>query len=327
MLWPVPMRSLPLSLSFALVASFGLSVAACSSGNGGGSDAGAGCPSSPPSEGSPCFVNGTTCSYGGAPSGYCGGGGSVTICTNGSWQYEAMAGAGAGAYPACPAAIPTQGSPCQLSGCGGAQPSCSYGCDQGGPASATCNGSTWDVVRSGVECAVDAAVEAGDGGGTTCRSQADCASLGYCAAPGGPYLTGASLGVTCTSDDSCSADAGVPPCNGGACVCQSTQYSPRPQPGMQAAGFCMAPCAADADCAAAALAPLYGDGTGFVCGTGGHCVPKSCTTATECPTDFDCAANQCVRRSCTIDGDCAPGNACVDGACYPSAGTCQPLPA
>jgi hypothetical protein len=321
----------PSPLSLALAACIGLSIVACSGGNGAGSDAGAGCPTSPPPEGSSClFENGTTCSYG-ASEGTCGGG-TVVICTNGSWQYEAtpLGGAGAGVIEACPATIPTQGSPCSLSGCG-AQPSCSYGCDQGGPAYATCNGSTWNVEYSGVDCAVDAAVEGGDGGdggGAGCRSQSDCGSAAYCQAPGGPYLTGYALGSSCTSDAACAADAGAgsPWCNGGACVCQSTQYAPRPQPGLQAQGFCLPPCASDADCATSPLAPLYGNGTGFVCGAGGHCVPRTCTAPADCPADFDCAANQCVRRSCTTDTDCAQSGACVDGACYPAAGTCQGLP-
>ncbi len=312
----------------ALAASLCASLAACSGSSAGGGDGGAGCPSSPPSEGATCFLaSGTTCSYGGAQ-GPCGGG-TVAVCMNGTWAFEAFAGAGTPAATACPSTIPQQGSPCSVDSCGGAQPSCSYGCDQGGPAYATCNGSTWQVQSSGIACAVDAAVEAGDAGdaGASCHTQADCGSGDYCQAPGGPYLTGYALGQPCASDATCSPDAGMPPCNGVACVCQSTQYSPRPLPGQQGQGYCMAPCLVDADCAASPLAPLYGDATGFVCGAGGHCVPRSCSAPADCPADFDCSANQCVRRSCATDGDCAPSGTCVDGACYPAGGTCQGLPA
>ncbi len=138
----MPMRCLPFSLSLVLAGSLlGLSLAACSGGNGGGSDAG-GCPPSAPPQGSSCaFEDGLTCNYG-ASEGVCGGG-TIATCTNGTWQY-AETPSGAGAIQACPATIPAQGSPCSLSGCG-AEPSCSYGCDQGGPAYATCNGSTWNV--------------------------------------------------------------------------------------------------------------------------------------------------------------------------------------
>jgi hypothetical protein len=327
------MRHPPFSHSLALAAFIGLSLAACSGGNGGTSDAGAGCPVSQPTEGTPCLINGTTCNYGGG--GECGGG-TVAICSNGSWGYEAtpgVGGAGAGFEYACPATIPAQGSSCSQPPCGGAQPGCTYGCDQGGPAYATCNGSTWQVTYENEAGCIDApdASDAGDAaeGGTGCRAQSDCGSGAYCQAPGGPFLTGYALGPSCTSDAACSDDggAGSPWCNGGPCVCQSTQYAPRPEPGMQGPGFCMPPCATDADCAASPRAPLYGDGTGFVCGSGGHCVPKSCSAPTDCPAHFDCSANQCVRRSCTTDTDCGPSGACVDGACFPSAGTCQGLPA
>jgi hypothetical protein len=316
------MRCWSITLSLALAACFGLSLPACSGGGGTGGDAGAGCPSSPPQEGAACFGNGITCSYG-QTQGNCGGG-SVAVCQNGTWSYAATGGPPG--YAACPISIPTQGSPCSVSGCGGAQPSCSYGCGQGGPAYATCNGSTWQVTLEGVGCAVDASVEAGDGGdasegGTSCHARTDCVTGEYCQAPGGPSPTGVALGPSCTSDADCPADAAAGLCHGSACVCQSSQYAPQPLP----PGVCTSPCTTDGDCGTQ-FGFLYGDGTGFVCGTGGHCVPKSCTTASACPANFDCAANQCVRRSCTLDTDCAPSGACVDGACYPSAGTCQTPP-
>jgi len=311
------MRRSPYSLSVALAACcLGLSLAACSGGNGGGSDASAGCPPSAPPEGSSCpFEDGLTCSYG-ASEGVCGGG-TIATCTNGSWQYAATGGA-PGVIQACPASIPAQGSPCSLSGCG-AQPSCSYGCDQGGPAYATCNGNTWSVSYAGLGCAVDAgdggdATDGGDAGdaaegGGSCHKQADCPTNDYCQAPGGPYPIGIAPGPHCTSDAQCLADAEVGGCGAGPCVCQSAEW-------------CLPPCLSDSDCGKN-FGFIYGDGTGFVCGTGGHCVPKSCSAPTDCPADFDCAANQCLRRSCTTGTDCAPPGACVNGACYSAAGTCE----
>jgi hypothetical protein len=324
------MRPSPLSVSLALAACIGLSLAACSGGNGGGSDAGAGCPTSQPTGGTPCLVNGTTCNYGGGE-GPCGYGGTTVICSNGAWSFEAQPGVGGAGYGyACPATIPAQGSACSQPACGGAQPSCSYGCDQGGPAYATCNGSTWQVTYEGAGCAVDAgdAGDAGDGG-ASCHARSDCAA-GYCQAPGGPHPLGAAPGPPCSSDGDCTMDAGGGggPCGSVACVCQSSKYAPQPLPSQFPGepGVCTSPCTQDADCGGR-FGFFYGDGTGFVCGSGGHCVPKSCSAPTDCPADFDCSANQCVRRSCTTDTDCASSGACVDGACFPSAGTCLPLPA
>lgn len=319
--WPaecswVPMRCVLLSLSLVVAAcSLGLSLAACSGGNGGSSDAGTGCPPSPPAEGSSCpFEEGLTCNYGGS-AGVCGGGDTVT-CSNGSWQYAATPGAGA--IQACPVTIPTPGSPCSLSGCG-AEPSCSYGCDQGGPAYATCNGSTWNVSYSGVACYVDGgdagdAADSGDAGdaadgSVSCHTSNDCSSFDYCLAPGGPYEIGYPPGPHCSSDAQCIADAGSGTCGGSACVCQGAEW-------------CLAQCQSDSECGSG-FGFIFGDGTGIVCGIGGHCVPKSCNAPADCPAQFDCAANQCIRRSCTADTDCAAPGACVNGACYPGVGTCH----
>jgi hypothetical protein len=143
--------------AFLTAALLGLGLVACS--NSGGNAGPNGCPTSAPTSGSACLLmNGTSCSYatsnGGPPAGYCGGGGgSVAVCDNGSWVYEATAGAGAGYYAACPVDAPAQGSSCAPS-CGGAQQQCTYGCAQcnGSSCTATCNGSTWDVTKYSTPC-------------------------------------------------------------------------------------------------------------------------------------------------------------------------------
>ena len=48
-----------------------------------------------------------------------------------------------------------------------------------------------------------------------------------------------------------------------------------------------ATCTTTADCAGSTLGPLYGDGSGFVCGAGGHCMPTPCaSTAGRSPTEL-----------------------------------------
>jgi hypothetical protein len=112
----------------------------------------AGCPTSPPSSGGACSLfPGTTCSYG---SGFACGGATSATCNNGKWTVTES-----GLVPgisSCPARVPTAGASCTPS-CGGAQLSCDYGCDQGGPATATCNG-TWRVQFAGISCQVEAGV-------------------------------------------------------------------------------------------------------------------------------------------------------------------------
>jgi hypothetical protein len=154
----------------ALLAAVLLAALGCSSG---GSNGTGGCPTAQPTAGTSCLLmNGTTCNYptstGGPPAGYCGGGGGlVAICSNGTWQYEATAGAGGAGvgYAACPVSVPTQGSACTPA-CGGAQQQCSYDCAHcnGSTCTATCNGSTWDVTKYTTPCST---IEAGAPDGDT----------------------------------------------------------------------------------------------------------------------------------------------------------------
>jgi len=136
-------------------------------------------------------MNGTTCNYptsgGGPPAGYCGGGGGlIAICTNGTWQYEATAGAGGAGvgYAACPVTVPAQGSSCTPS-CGGAQQQCSYDCAHcnGYNCTATCNGSTWNVLTNETACSAgDAGLP--DGGAETGASDSGTPEAGSEAAAG-----------------------------------------------------------------------------------------------------------------------------------------------
>jgi hypothetical protein len=119
------------------------------------------------------LLSGTSCSYatanGGAPAGYCGGGGGQeAFCQSGTWVYAATPGAGAG-YLACPVNAPAQGSSCAQP-CGGAQQSCTYDCAHCGGynCNATCDGATWNVVTNETACqADDAGVQEGGADGAT----------------------------------------------------------------------------------------------------------------------------------------------------------------
>jgi hypothetical protein len=67
--------------------------------------------------------------------------------------------------------------------------------------------------------------------------------------------------------------------------------------------YCQAKCTKDADC------------PGQTCDTGGHCAPKACTMATDCPANLTCSTADgfCVRKTCSADADCS--GSCVSGIC------------
>jgi hypothetical protein len=140
-------------ISLSVTLSAGLALATACSSSGSSNNNPTGCPSSLPSGGSCSLASGTTCTYPGQGScGYA----TVAECVNGTWQFQAQGGAPVEA--ACPATVPAGGSPCTPS-CGGAQLSCNYGCDQGGPAVASCSGGAWQVARSNIACPVDAGID------------------------------------------------------------------------------------------------------------------------------------------------------------------------
>lgn len=145
----------------------------------------------------------------------------------------------------------------------------------------------------------------GDDGGTglapgQCRSMSDCAPVheacvpptGWmgCGGPACPPLT------PCTGDADCAAQGATficvvfPCCNG-----------------VQA---CTQGCTSDAVCA-----------MGETCASNHRCVPTACTSAGDCPVDFDCESSACQRRACASDAACS--GYCVLGSCYQTPGTCS----
>lgn len=76
------------------------------------------------------------------------------------------------------------------------------------------------------------------------------------------------------------------------------------------AAICVDGCASGADCL-----------TGQTCDGDAHCVTTSCDTPDDCPDQFGCDAEQCVRVACTDDSACT-GGFCVGGLCFGDLGTC-----
>lgn len=73
---------------------------------------------------------------------------------------------------------------------------------------------------------------------------------------------------------------------------------------------CKPGCTADSDC-----------GEGERCATNHRCEAKSCTSASDCPTDFRCDSGKCARKPCTTSRDCS--GYCVNTACHSTPGTCN----
>ena len=166
------MKAIALSLALSLGALFLTQCSSSSNGSSTAGDAGA-CPADPPTVGTACtLTSGTQCSsYPTAQSNGCS---PTYVCENGTWSEVGTAVSGI-AF-ACPATVPTDGTACFVpSSCVGgpppADPSCNFGCDQGGNATATCTGGKWVVTpnESLVACPIDggadaSGTDAGDGG-------------------------------------------------------------------------------------------------------------------------------------------------------------------
>ena len=120
-----------------------------------------------------------------------------------------------------------------------------------------------------------------------------------CVPPGGPAPCAAACPPTeCASDSDCQAD-------GPSFICEGAW-----QCGECAAGvkICIPGCVDASGCNA-----------GEVC-TAHRCVPASCQSDVDCPTDFACAGGSCGRKTRTTDANCS--GYCVEGLCYSAPGTC-----
>ena len=215
-------------------------------------------------------------------------------CGTSSTTSAAPDGGTRGPNPAgCPATAPADTAACDLLGA----TTCHYGCAEGGPADATCTSGRWSVSALTIACdSADAA--------SGCRSDGDCrAPQEYCATstPGGIAHCGGTTATTCEVDGDC-ADAGYP-----SFICESY---------LCPAGTGQACFPA---CTEAACGPT--DETGLVCASDGRCRSKSCQAPSDCPTNFDCDAHQCRRRTCTTDAACQ--GYCVNGSCASALGTCE----
>ena len=116
--------------------------------------------------------------------------------------------------------------------------------------------------------------------------------------------------VPCLQNPDCKSNA-APVCVNRSCVaCASTTDC--------ATGICNAlhqcvpGCAAASDCS---------DPFTTCSDTAQRCVPSSCKSAAECPTNGTCTEGNCVRKSCTMDGEC--NGYCVNDLCQERLGTCQ----
>ncbi len=150
-----------------------------------------------------------------------------------------------------------------------------------------------------------------------CWGNSDCPILEACVAPGQilcPWAVCLTVAHPCTSDSDCASDAGVPQiCELDPCVCGSGQPECPTSCAADAARMgCTAGCARDADC-----------DPGQACGTDHRCAALACGAPGQtCPADFVCGSGgTCAHRSCTSDSECS--KECVEGYCYASTGRCQ----
>ncbi|MFT5433849.1 MAG: hypothetical protein ACI9OJ_004557 [Myxococcota bacterium] len=146
----------------------------------------------------------------------------------------------------------------------------------------------------------------------TCNTHNDCSQPDdTCFTPGEPVPCGPCMSPeeanTCETDAERSTDGGplmvCEQSNVGDCLCES-------------ATICKPGCESVDDC-----------GTGETCGAG-HCLPNRCDDQTPCPTDFGCNGDgdgECQRKACGSSDEC--DGECVKGSCYPTKGTCMPVPA
>ena len=127
-------------------------------------DAAASCPSNPPTPGTACTLpSGTNCNNYPQPGCECCGNGGY-FCQNGTWQEVGGPPSGTGLLPGCPGSLPEAGATCSYLPCSGTPQFCSFTCDNGGNASATCSSTgQWQITELG-SCDGDAGLDAGDAG-------------------------------------------------------------------------------------------------------------------------------------------------------------------
>jgi hypothetical protein len=140
-------------------------------------------------------------------------------------------------------------------------------------------------------------------GPNQCRTADDCATgMGqFCLSPDEPPPCGTCYQpiLPCENDDQCLNQGVSMICERAPCGCSAE---------------CRTGCMGDAECPA-----------GESCGAGGRCLPKTCSSAANCPTNFDCSNNQCMRRTCANDAVC--DGYCVKERCYETPGACTlPVP-
>src|SRR5262249_41180739 len=141
--------------------------------------------------------------------------------------------------------------------------------------------------------------------GDCCRSDNDCMmQFQTCFAPGESVGCGACMVPQhpCQADAECTAQGPTAICDIGLCSCMGEKD-------------CIAGCASDTACP-----------EGATCGADPPCQARTCTTPGDCPANFACTSNRCVRLTCTTDAACG-GGVCVQGQCYSSFGFCSAQPA
>ena len=151
--------------------------------------------------------------------------------------------------------------------------------------------------------------------GTPCSSQVDCGiSSGMflmCRAPGESMGCGACRMGTgdCSTDSDCVGDGGS---TAGTMICAP---APRSDCYCNGATFCAPGCRTNAHC-----------GPGQACNPSHSCQNTCVAGDGTCPVNYSCGASGfCEQNSCTSDSECS--GFCVNGLCYQTRGTCEPVAA
>jgi hypothetical protein len=139
-------------------------------------------------------------------------------------------------------------------------------------------------------------------GANQCREDGDCdvQEQATCVSPGGQAPCAAACPpAECASDSDCQAE-------GPSFICEGAW-----QCGECAAGvkICISGCVDTSGCDAGEVCMAH------------RCVPASCQSDVDCPTDFECAGGSCGRKGCTTDANCS--GYCVNGLCYSTPGACH----